>query len=59
MKTYLSEEKNVGKLRKSFVDNFDYIKYICNITFAPMFYGTDDKGQNVSYRLLTKLTEYC
>ena len=59
LKKYLSEESNVKELREAIVKNFDMIKYICNVTYASLYYGTNSKGQAVNFKVLCNVNEYC
>ena len=55
IKTYLSNVENFKELQNCFIDNFETIKYICNMTYNAMFYGTDEKARVIAYRVINEM----
>ena len=59
LKKYCSDAVNYKELKDALVKNFVSIKYICNVTFASLYYGNNEKGQAVNFKVLSELNEYC
>ena len=55
IKTYLSNVENFKELQNCFIDNFEMIKYISNMTYNAMFYGTDEKARVIAYRVINEV----
>ena len=55
IETFLEDIENFKELQNCFVEKFDTIKYICNITYNNMFYGTDEKARTIAYRVVNEM----
>ena len=59
LKKYCAEAEKFNELKESLSKNFQAIKYICNVTFASLYYGNNEKGQGINFKVMSDLNEYC
>ena len=59
LKKYLADTIKFNELKESFTKNFQTIKFICNVTFASLYYGNNEKGQGINFKVMSDLNEYC